>query len=105
AIKANAEGGNVAAIANLFSILDLHVVISKEAMAKSGIVQSMPVDEKIRRMKGLRIGITSPGSTTDTTARTLFKARGMDPDQTVQLLPLGGGSNMLAALEKGAADG
>jgi NitT/TauT family transport system substrate-binding protein len=65
----------------------------------------MPVDEKIRRMKGLRIGITSPGSTTDTTARTLFKARGMDPDQTVQLLPLGGGSNMLAALEKGAADG
>jgi ABC-type nitrate/sulfonate/bicarbonate transport system substrate-binding protein len=29
AIKANAEGGNVAAIANLFSILDLHVVIRR----------------------------------------------------------------------------
>lgn len=99
-IKANAEGGTLAAAANLFSVLDLHLVLSKEAIAKTGITNAMPVDEKIRRMKGLRIGITSPGSTTDTMARTLFKARGMDPDQTVQLQPLGGGSNMLAALEK-----
>ncbi|HZQ59941.1 MAG TPA: ABC transporter substrate-binding protein [Casimicrobiaceae bacterium] len=104
-IKANAEGGSLAAAANLFGILDLHVVLSKDAAAKSGITNAMPVDERIRRMKGLRIGITSPGSTTDTMARTLFKARGMDPDQTVQLQPLGGGSNMLAALEKGATDG
>ena len=104
-IKATAEGGSMVAVANLFGVLDIHIVLSNEAIAKTGIVQSMSVDEKIRRMKGLRIGITSPGSTTDTTVRTLFKARGMDPDQTIQLLPLGGGSNMLAALEKGATDG
>ena len=104
-IKANAEGGTLGAAANLFGVLDIHVVVSKEAVAKAGITPGMPVDEKIRRMKGLRIGITSPGSTTDTTIRTLFKARGMDPDQMVQLQPVGGGSNMLAALEKGAIDG
>ena len=65
----------------------------------------MPADEIVKRLKGLKLGITSPGSTTDTMARTLFKARGMDPDQMVQLQPLGGGSNMLAALEKGLTDG
>lgn len=104
-IKATAEGGAMVAAANLFGILDIHVVLSKDAVAKSGIKPTMNVEEKVRRMKGLRIGITSPGSTTDTTIRTLFKARGMDPDQMVQLQPLGGGSNMLAALEKGATDG
>jgi NitT/TauT family transport system substrate-binding protein len=104
-IKANAEGAPMVAAANLFGVLDIHVVLSKEAIAKTGIKPEMSVDEKIRRMKGIRIGITSPGSTTDTTIRTLFKARGMDPDQMVQLQPLGGGTNMLAALEKGATDG
>ena len=105
AIKISAEGGSLVAAANLFSVMDLHVVLSKAAIAKTGITRAMPLDEKVRRMKGLRIGITSPGSTTDTMARTLFKARGMDPDQTVQLQPLGGGTNMLAALEKGLTDG
>jgi NitT/TauT family transport system substrate-binding protein len=105
AIKINAEGGTLTAAANMFAMLDLHVVLSKAAIAKAGITKDMPVDEKVRRMKGLRIGITSPGSTTDTMARTLFKARGMDPDTTITLQPLGGGSNMLAALEKGATDG
>lgn len=104
-IKANAEGAPMVAAANLFGVLDIHVVVSKEAIAKAGIVKTMSVEEKLKRMKGLRIGITSPGSTTDTTIRTMFKARGMDPDQMVQLQPLGGGTNMLAALEKGATDG
>lgn len=104
-LKAHAEGGPLMMAANLFSVLDIHVVISKEAIAKTGIQPTMSVDEKIRRMKGLRIGITSPGSTTDTTIRSMFKARGMEPDQVVQLMPVGGGANMLAALEKGSIDG
>ena len=105
AIKINAEGGTLVAAANMFAMMDMHVVLSKAAAAKNGITKNMPLDERIKRMKGLRIGITSPGSSTDTAARTFFKARGMDPDQTIQLQPLGGGSNMLAALEKGVTDG
>jgi NitT/TauT family transport system substrate-binding protein len=104
-IKINAEGGTLVAVANMYNTMDFHLVLSKAAMAKTGITKSMPIDEKIKRLKGLRIGITSPGSTTDTMIRTLFKARGMDPDQMVQLQPLGGGSNMLASLEKGLTDG
>jgi NitT/TauT family transport system substrate-binding protein len=104
-IKIITEGGSLVGAANLFAKLDIHVVISKDAMAKTGITESMPTDEKVKRMKGLRLGITSPGSTTDTNIRTIFKARGLDPDQMVQLQPVGGGSNMLAAFEKGLLDG
>ena len=37
--------------------------------------------------------------------RTLFRARGIAPASTLRVPRLGGGSNMLAALEKGATDG
>jgi NitT/TauT family transport system substrate-binding protein len=80
-------------------------VISKEAMTKTGTKDSMSTKEKVSRMKGLRLGITSPGSTTDTTIRTIFKSRGFNPDEMLKLQPVGGGSNMLAAFEKGLLDG
>ncbi len=53
----------------------------------------------------MRIGITGPGSTVDTGVRSLFKARGMNPDRDAQLQPLGAPANMIAALEKGLTDG
>jgi NitT/TauT family transport system substrate-binding protein len=104
-IKIITEGGSLVAASNLFAKLDIHVVISKEAMAKTGIKEGMTTDEKVKRLKGLKLGITSPGSTTDTNIRTIFKARSLDPDQMAQLQPVGGGTNMLAAFEKGLLDG
>lgn len=105
AIKAYNQGGEILAVASLFDVLDTHIFLTNDALKKSGITADMPIDEKVKRMQGLRIGISSPGSTTDTVVRTLFKARGMDPDKVLQLQPLGGGSNMLAAVEKGITDG
>ncbi len=104
AIKASAAGGNLIAVSRLFDILDLYIVLSNDALKKSGITAGMPINEKVSRLKGLRIGITGPGSTVDTAVRSLFKARGMDPDREAQLLPLGAPANMIAALEKGATD-
>ncbi|UUZ76948.1 ABC transporter substrate-binding protein [Polaromonas sp. P1(28)-13] len=104
-IKAYNEGGEILAVASLFDVLDTHIFLTNDALKKSGITPDMPIDEKVKRMQGLRIGISSPGSTTDTVVRTLFKARGMDPDKVVQLQPLGGSSNMLAAVEKNLTDG
>lgn len=101
-IKINSEGGNLVAMAAMTNVIDLHIVISKAAIAKAGLAKSQPIDERVKRMQGLKIGITSPGSTTDTGARVLFKARGYDPDTYV---PLGGGTNMLASFEKGLVDG
>jgi NitT/TauT family transport system substrate-binding protein len=103
-IKASAAGGSLVAISRLFDVMDVYVVMSNAALQKTGITADMPVDEKVRRMRGLRIGITGPGSTVDTAVRALFKARGMDPDKEVSLLPLGAPSNMIAAMEKNATD-
>jgi len=104
-IKANAEGASLVAVSTAFDLIDIQIVVSNAAAQKAGIVESMPIDQKVKLLSGLRLGITSPGSTTDTYLRSLFKARGLDPDKVVQIQPMGGGSNMLAALEKGATDG
>lgn len=104
-IKANAEGASLVAVSTSFDLLDIQVVVSTAAAAKAGITEASPIDQKVKALAGLRIGITSPGSTTDTYVRSLLKSRGLDPDKAVTIQPMGGGSNMLAALEKGATDG
>jgi NitT/TauT family transport system substrate-binding protein len=65
----------------------------------------MNIDEKVRRLHGLRIGISSPGSSTDAFVRSLFLARGLDPDKEVRLQPFGSGSSIYAAFQKKLTDG
>ncbi len=65
----------------------------------------MSTDEKVHRLKGLRIGITTPGSGTDDMVRALLNKRGMDPDRDITIQPLVNAEGMLAALERGATDG
>lgn len=104
-LNARERGGELVAVASESDLIDIQLVLSNAAIKKAGIEMSMSTDEKIARMKDLRISITSPGSSTDTMLRTLLKARKLEADQVLKVIPTGGGSNMLAALEKGANDG
>lgn len=99
------KGGDLTALATLYTIMPFAVVLSNEAMKKTGITPSMPLDERIKRLNGLKIATTGPGSGTDLFIRTLFVARGMNPDKEVVLQPLGDGGTMLAAMEAKAIDG
>ena len=104
AIKSNAEGGELVAFSSLSNIYDQKLVLSNDAVKRAGINPRMSIDEKVKRLRGLRVAITSPGSTTDLIVRSLLLARGINPDEALKILPMGGGSNMLAAMEKGATD-
>jgi NitT/TauT family transport system substrate-binding protein len=104
-LAGNAAGASLVNIANVYAKLPLVVVLSNAALKKTGIVPGMPIDEKVKRLKDLSIGITSPGSGTDQLIRTLFVTRGIDPEKAVSLQPLGQGATMLAAFERGSIDG
>ena len=99
------EGGDLIAFAALFDVYPHSLVLSKDGLRKSGIVTSMSVDEKISRLKGLTIGISGAGGSTDVMLRNMLRLRGMDPDRDVQILPVGGPPTMLAALSRGQTDG
>ena len=104
-LNAREQGGELVAVAAESDLIDIQLVLSNAALAKTGIDPAMPIDEKVSRLRDLKISITSPGSSTDTMLRTLLRARKVDPDQALKIIPTGGGSNMLAALEKSANDG
>jgi NitT/TauT family transport system substrate-binding protein len=96
AVTSGAQGGGLVATSALFT---------KDAIAKSGITPGMPLDEKIKRLAGLTLGITAPGGASDIQIRKMLLARGLDPDKAVKLQPLGNQAAMLAAVQKKAVDG
>jgi NitT/TauT family transport system substrate-binding protein len=104
-VKSAAKGANLVALTPIFAVWANYLVLSEEAMKRTGFRLDMSIDDKVGHLKGLKIGITSPGSSTDTFVRKLFLARGMDPDKEVNLQPFGGGAALLAAFEKGLSDG
>jgi len=61
--------------------------------------------EKAKSLKGLKIGITGPGSGTEALVTYLFKLAGMSPKTDATLVNLGGDSSaVLVALKSGRVD-
>ncbi len=104
-MQANARGGGLIAVCSCFNAFPMSITLSKAAAEKAGFAPGMPLDDKIKRLHGLRLGISSPGSSTEGFVRTLLLSRGLSPENEVSLQPVGGGAPMLAALEAGGIDG
>jgi NitT/TauT family transport system substrate-binding protein len=104
-LEAVARGGTLVAIGTGFDKYPIALVLSNEAIKRVGITPGMPLDEKINRLHGLHIGITSPGSSTDEFMRTILEVRGMSAATAVRLQPIGIGAPMVAATEGGSIDG
>jgi NitT/TauT family transport system substrate-binding protein len=64
-----------------------------------------PYPQMVRDLKGLKIGISSAGASTDTTLQYLLREAGLDPKKDVNIIPVGDPNTMLAALKNGVIDG
>ena len=102
---AASRGGAAVVIAHLYDTFPLFVVLGKDVAARVGVTPTSTVDQKVKMLRGLKIGITSPGSATDLMIRSLFLARGMNPDSDILLQPVGVDAAQIAALEKKLTDG
>jgi sulfonate transport system substrate-binding protein len=89
---------------DILNRVTLTLVMRKEAAERANVTAASPLRDRLSALKGLKIGITSPGSPTDTYMRYYLASVGLDPERDVELVPLGGGSALLAALEKGQID-
>jgi len=104
-VQAGAKGGDLVAVATTYNIFPISLTLSDAAIKKSGITAGMTTDDKVKRLHGLKLAITSPGSGTDSMLRTLFTARGLVPDREVTIQPMGVPENMLVAMPQGIVDG
>ena len=78
----------------------------KEVFAKLGIGPKSTLEEKIRALKGLKIGVISFNGGQHTMLRFLFAkyADGADVDKVAEIVPIGDAANTLAAMRRGAID-
>ena len=83
-------------------IIDL--VIRKDAAKRLGITPTMPVQERLKRIKGTVIGTTGIATLTYQIAYFLAKEVGLEPGKDVTLLSVGDGDSVLTALKAGHID-
>ena len=89
---------------NILNRVTLTLVMDKEKAEELGVTAETPLEERYAALKGLRLGVTSPGAPTDKYLRYYLREAGLDPERDAEIIPLGGGSSLLAALESGQID-
>ena len=104
-VNVAARGGNVVTVSRVFDAVINALLLTDAAIAKVGIEPGMTTDEKVKRLHGLQIGVSSPGASTDKVLRSFFAARGLDADKEIAIKPLGSSQNILAGLSQGVVDG
>lgn len=105
AIRARSKGQHVQAFASVQTQFGSTVVIDGASAKNAGVSATSPLSVRAQALKGLKIGVTGPGSTTDLLVRYLAKDAGLSPDKDLTIMPIGGAPNMLAAFSQGSING
>lgn len=89
-------------ISNLVNAYYVDIIVGKKF---SGPSTGASLIDKIKALKGKKIGITGPGSGTEALVTYLFKMAGMDPAKDATLVSLGAQATaVLGALKSGRVD-
>jgi len=98
------QGKPLLAIMNMANRNAIDCVINKDVATRLGITESTPLDQKLKVLKGLKVAGTRPGAFTYLVLVDYAKRAGLVPQQDLQILGVGGGQGMIAALENGQID-
>ncbi len=89
---------------NVLSRNTLTLVMRTDVAKRLGVSRSTPIEQRYAALKGLRLGITRPGAPTDNYMRFYLRQAGLNPDRDAQIVAIGGGAALLAALESNQID-
>jgi NitT/TauT family transport system substrate-binding protein len=89
---------------NILNRVTLTLVMNPDKAKELGVTRESPLEERYAALEGLRLGITSPGAPTDKYMRYYLREAGLSPEEDAEIIPLGGGPGLLAALESGQID-
>lgn len=103
-ILAIAGGQPLVALASTFNEVSVNVVMHKEIAQRLGITYQSSEEAKIKAFKGLKVGITSPGSLSDQMTRHLLKKYNLDPEKDVEIVAVGA-DGVVAGLAARKVDG
>lgn len=91
-------------IANFAKGPTAFAAISNDVAREAGITDASTFAAKLRALRGKRVGLGAPGSTTTTVALMTFRNYGLEPGRDVQTVNLGSGPALLSAFQRGQID-
>ena len=103
-LPALAQGQKLVCVLGLLNRSIVNATISKAAVQKIGLTETMTFKERIKLLKGLKIGVTRAGALTWQLARFNLVSAGLDPNKDAQVVAVGGPPALAAALDNGAID-
>ena len=98
AVNLRRQGRQLLFIYNLTKRVTLDMVMHPDVARERNISRSTPIAQRLAALRGLRLGITSPGAATDVYMRYYLKRAGFSPDRDAQIISVGSGGGLLAAL-------
>jgi NitT/TauT family transport system substrate-binding protein len=100
------EGGQDIRVFAAIGVEPVYVTVLRRNVAeKLNLGEKMPIEQRMKAVKGLKFAISTPGSGTDSMLHYLLSLGGLDPERDVQILTTGAVVNSYAAAAQGSADG
>lgn len=97
ALNAIVQGQPIVILASIYTEVAIGLAMHKDVAQRLGITYQSSEEAKVKALKGLKIGITSPGSLTDQAVRYLSKKYNLDPDRDMEIVSVGS-EGLVAAL-------
>lgn len=82
----------------------VEVTVSNKLLQDKGVTPESPIEARVQALKGAKIGIYTPGDSTDQLLRYLFRQYNVNADTEVELVSLQNAANILAGFQRGSVD-
>lgn len=103
-LRAFSGGTELLGVQNVLGRCIIDLAIRKDTAKRLGITPDMPIPERLKRIKGTKIGASRVGSLSYQIAYFLAKEAGLEQGRDITILGVGGGSALMAALKTGHID-
>lgn len=97
ALRAVDKGTDAVVIASLMTQFSINAVIRGDIAKERGLTPASTEAERLKALKGLRIGVSGAGSGTHQIMQYMLARAGLNPERDATIAFLGGGSDVLAA--------
>ncbi|MDB5806808.1 MAG: nitrate transporter substrate-binding protein [Betaproteobacteria bacterium] len=98
-MTSHAQGKPLLGIMNVGNRMSMECFMNKEIATGLGVSLQMPLDKRLAALKGLTLAGTRPGAFSYLLPLSYAKRAGYVPQKDVQLVGVGGGPGMIAAVE------
>lgn len=94
----------VVSVETMMDRLTLDLVMSNKIVQQDHITAQTPYLQKLKDLKGLRIGITSPGAASDTYVEYFMHLAGLNAKKDAKLISIGGNAELVSSMKAGQID-